>query len=149
MPHRSVIVLVSLAAASGPLGACSAQQDNEGGFGAPRQPSAAAVAGAREALSGTVVVRPNGCVDLDLGERGQRWLVWPPSARGATEGMGVSVGGTVVTAGARVTGKGAVVDASVLPGFANPDSYFGSFGRFCTAQDVGVVVLDEATVSPA
>ena len=40
-------------------------------------------------------------------------------------------------------GSGALAAVDVLPGGADPNSYFGSYGSFCSAGETGVVVLDD------
>jgi hypothetical protein len=125
--------------------ACSGAQV---GFGVPRQPSPSAFAGARQDVAGVVAIRANGCVDLDLDDLGLRWIVWPDATTTANDGADIVVRDHVVASGDTMTGTGTLADASVLPGWQDAQgSYFGSFGRFCKADELGVVILDDATVT--
>ena len=142
-------LVVLLAVACAVVAGCSGSGSrSEGGFGVPRQPAPGAFAGKREAISGVISVQPNGCVDLDMGTNGLRWAVWPSDAAGVQDGVGIALAGVVLRPGARLTGTGALADPAVLPGWPDGQgSYFGAFGRFCRADALGVVVLDEATIS--
>lgn len=99
------------------------------------------------ALDGTLSVAGNGCFRWrgDVGD--DAWIVWPDSAQpDRTDGAAVSLDdGSTVTDGSRLHGSGALVALDDLPAGADPDSYFGSFGRFCGAGDSGVIVLAEVT----
>lgn len=118
------------------------------GFGVPRQPAPGEFPGPRQDITGVVTVQGNGCLDLDLGDQGLRWIVWPDTTTVTDDGATVVVGDHSVSDGDVVTGTGTLVDASVLPGWdSDPVGYFGGFGRFCGAGELGVVVLDEATVT--
>ncbi len=95
-----------------------------------------------------VAVQGNGCLDLDLGDQGLRWIVWPDTTTDKNDGATVVVGDRSVSDGDVLTGTGALVNASVLPGWEDAEgSYFGGFGRYCGADEMGIVVLDEATVT--
>ena len=122
--------------------ACS---DTEAGFGIPRQPSPSAFAGERQAIVGVVAVQDNGCVHLHMGEQGRRWVIWPDTAQTENGGASIVLGGRVVADGDTLRGSGIVADASQLPGW---DQAYGlpleMFGRFCSADELGVVVLDAA-----
>ncbi len=142
-PSAGAVLLAAAvcAAAAG----CS---DAQVGLGIPRQPSPSAFAGPRQDVVGVVAVQADGCVDLDLGDRGLRWVVWPDSTTTANDGADVVVRDHVVASGDTVTGTGTLAGAGVLPGWQDAQgSYFGSFGRFCKADEVGVVILDDATVT--
>ncbi|MGO1316055.1 MAG: hypothetical protein ACTMIR_03330 [Cellulomonadaceae bacterium] len=125
------------------LSACSSE---EVGFGAPAQPSTGAYGGLRGALTGSVVVQSNGCVDLDLGVEGLRWIVWPSTAE-VDEGQPL-FDGRPVAGGVVLAGLGALAEADVLPGWSEDDSYFGSFGRYCAADVHGVVIFDSVAIGP-
>ena len=127
------------------LAGCGAGGGDEGGFGVPTQPADAPVDGARADVRGTVRVASNGCLGLETGDGARRWIVWP-AGQEAEHGQPV-LGGRVVADGDELDGTGALVPASALPGWADRDSYLGSFGRFCDAGRTGAVVLDE--VAPA
>jgi len=51
--------------------------------------------------------------------------------------------GTAVTDGDVLTGQGIRADAAVLPAWDNRDSQLGAHGRFCDADNRGIVVFDE------
>jgi hypothetical protein len=125
--------------------ACS---DTEAGFGIPRQPSPSAFPGQRQAIAGVVAVQANGCVDLDLGQLGRRWVIWPHTTRAVDGGAAIVLGGRVVADGDALRGSGMVADATQLPVW---DKAYGlpleMFGRYCSADKHGVVVLDAAAVS--
>ncbi|MCL3863046.1 hypothetical protein [Actinotalea sp. K2] len=129
------------------LGACGGH-DVQAGFGLPTQPPDEPFVGDRTALAGTFWVEDNGCftLELDPGTAGQedhprRWVVWPSDAEHAGDRVRLA-GGSELLDGARVTGTGAVVALGTLPGWSDPSSYYGSFGRFCTTGVDQVVVLD-------
>ncbi len=146
MSQRVMASLV-VVLACGTAGACS---DTEGGFGIPRQPSPSAFAGPRQAIVGVVTAQDNGCVALDLGERGLRWVIWPDTTEAETEkgGIGMVLGGHVVFDGDTLRGSGMLADATQLPVW---DQAYGMplemFGQYCSADQLGVVVLDDAVVT--
>jgi hypothetical protein len=51
--------------------------------------------------------------------------------------------GRVVADGDELTGTGTVASADVLPDSSDPNGYFGSYGAFCAADRIGIVVLDD------
>jgi hypothetical protein len=121
------------------LAGCSG--DDEGGFGVPKQPAEAPLDGGRVTISGTVVVQSNGCLTLDTGIGAPRWIVWPADQE---DDMGQPVvDGRVVADGDRLRGTGTQGTADVLPDWSNADSYFASYGTFCSAEETGIVVLDD------
>jgi hypothetical protein len=128
-------VVVLLVAGCGPDG------DDEGGFGVPTQPADAPLAGTRVPITGTVQVERNGCLMLDTGTGRPRWIVWPADQED-DQGQPVLEGRLVVD-GDVLSGTGAELTADALPDWANRDSYFGSFGTFCSAEETGIVVLDD------
>ncbi|WP_084104212.1 hypothetical protein [Demequina sp. NBRC 110056] len=143
---RSAHVAAAVAGVCAALAGCqgTGDEDAQGGFGVPIQPSADAVAGDRQQISGTVTVRANGCVDLAVeGEADSRWVVWPPETPAADGGAMPELDGVAVADGDTVVGTGALVDAEALPDWER-DGYFTAFGGFCEAQERGVVVLDDA-----
>jgi len=119
---------------------CSA--DDEGGFGVPQQPADAPLAGSRTPIHGTVEVQPNGCLMLDTGTGRPRWIVWPAD-QAAEQGQPV-LDGRLVVVGDVLSGTGAEVSVDALPEWPNRDGYFGSFAVYCSAEESGVVVLDDA-----
>ena len=126
------------------LAGCSS---SEVGFGTPVQPSPGAFPGHRETITGAVEVQGNGCIDLDLGAQGRRWIVWPEGTTTGGDGADIIVDDHAVTGADTLTGTGALATASVLPGWESEDSYFGGFGRFCSADDLGIVVFDDVAVA--
>ena len=112
-----------------------------GGFGLPVVPEEG-VPGARGEVTGVLRVERNGCFTLEYEDGARPWVIWPRTAR--HDGAEVVLGdGTAVGDGTRLVGSGARLGADALPGWDDEDTYLGSFGRFCEAGDVGVVVLDE------
>lgn len=134
------------------LTACSPVSD-EAGFGLgdlspeDRAEVLASAGVSASTLDGTLSVAGNGCFRWkgDVGD--DAWIVWPDSAEpDRSNGAGVILDdGSTVTDGSSLRALGAFVALEDLPAGANPDSYFGSFGRFCGADDSGVVVLAEVT----
>ena len=129
-------------------GAAAACTDTKAGFGIPRQPSASAFAGPRQDIVGVVVVQDNGCVDLDLGMQGRRWVIWPDTTQTENGGASIVLGGRVVADGNELRGSGRVADATQLHLW---DEAYGTplemLGRYCSSDKTGVVVLDDAVVS--
>ena len=119
-------------------GGCSDPAD---GFGIPVQPAAGTWGGERELLTGSIVTRENGCFFLDLGDDDVRWIIWPAGTQTDTHGR-PEVAGHGVRGGDPVSGQGVLADATTLSGWSDDQSQFGSFGRFCSAEDSGIVVLD-------
>lgn len=142
--RRAVVVkvvpaLVMGAAAVGGvlLAGCSAM----GGFGLPSVPPGS-IPGPREVLVGTLHVEDNGCFTWSGPGSERRWVVWPRNAE--QDDVFVLLGdGTAVTDGDTLTGTGIRADADVLPAWDNRDSQIGAHGRFCDADDRGIVVFDE------
>jgi len=122
------------------LAGCSTDGEGEGGFGVPRQPADAPLAGTRTDIRGTVQVESNGCLTLDTGTGEPRWIVWPADQED-DQGQPV-LDGRVVGDGDVLVGTGAEVSIDALPDWPNRDGYFGSFAVFCSAEESGVVVLD-------
>lgn len=144
MWKREVSALVILLVC-GTAAGCS---DTEAGFGIPRQPSPTAFAGQRHAIVGVVVVQDNGCVDLDMGRQGRRWVVWPDTTQTENGGAGIVLGGRVVADGDTLRGSGMVADATQLSVWGKAYGLpLEMFGQYCAADRHGVVVLDDAAVS--
>jgi hypothetical protein len=122
------------------LAGCSTES-TEGGFGVPKQPADAPLDGGRTTISGTVVVQHNGCLALDTGIGEPRWIVWPADQE--DDGGQPVLDGRVVADGDRLRGTGTQGPADILPDWSNGDSYFASFGTFCSAQETGIVALDD------
>ena len=143
--QQRVVAALAVLLACGTAAACS---DTEAGFGIPRQPSPSAFARQRQAIVGVVAVQDNGCVDLDLGEQGRRWVIWPDTTQTEHGGAGIVLGGRVVADGDALHGSGMVADATQLTVW---DKAYGlpleMFGQYCSADKLGVVVLDDAAVS--
>ncbi|GAA2980585.1 hypothetical protein GCM10010460_15260 [Microbacterium terrae] len=119
------------------------------GFGLPTldPPDAEEIAGtAAEQLYGAVAVESNGCFTWRADEPGSdpdgAWIVWPDGAHQDDDEVVLATG--EVGDGDPVAAIGAVVEVDDLPGGSNADSYFGSFARFCGADETGVLVLTEA-----
>jgi hypothetical protein len=146
--HGSAVRLTGAAAAGTlllALAACSAV-DHTAGLGLPTQPPDDPVPGARADVGGTLRVESNGCFTLESDAGDRRWIVWP--AGFAADGDAVRLAGSQRAGdGDRLAGVGADVDASALPAWTDVDSYFHSFGVFCDADRLGVVVLDEVALS--
>jgi hypothetical protein len=101
----------------------------------------------RHDVTGVVVVQENGCVDVDLGSDGRRWVVWPDTVTEANGGADVIVGGHVVAHGDHLTGTGMLLAGSELRTWSGRnDIPLGTFGAFCSAGTHGIVILDDATV---
>ena len=144
MGKRVVAALAALLVC-GTTAACS---DTEAGFGIPRQPSPSAFAGQRQAIVGVVAVQDNGCVDLDLGQQGRRWVIWPDTTQTENGGASIVLGGRVVADGDALRGSGVVADATQLPVWGQAYGLpLEMFGQYCPADQLGVVVLDDAAVS--
>jgi len=140
---RRGLAAVAAAAAAAVLvlaGCAGAGDETLAGFGLPVQPEEG-VPGPRRPVSGVLRVEHNGCFTLEDAGGARRWLVWPRDARHDDDHV-VLGDGTAVGDGAVLVGEGARVDAAALPDFTS-DGYYGSFGRFCGADELGVVVLDE------
>lgn len=140
---------VAVAAAAGvlllALTACTSP-DDLGGFGLPAQPPDEPVPGTRTDVRGTLRVESNGCFTLESEAGTRRWIVWPSGLE--SDGDVVRLGGSDAAGdGDELTGVGAEVDPSALPQWENPDSYFYSFGTFCDADALGVIVLDEVALA--
>ena len=123
------------------LAGCAQTDEGQAGFGVPTQPSDEPVAGVRSEIRGTVRVADNGCVMLETSGAGRRWIVWP-AGQEHDQGQPV-LADRLVADGDVLRGTGALVSADALPGWADRQSYFGSFGTFCSAEETGVVVLDD------
>ena len=151
MTHRRVVLIGAmptvLVLAAG-LAGCS-QAESEAGYGLPTLASEAQSAvlaetgASRAAVSGTLVVEPNGCFSLeasdDAGAR-RAWVVWPDTARQDGDVV-VLDSGARIGQGDHLDVSGAYVDLSSLPHGGEASSYFGSFGRYCDAEAVGVLLL--------
>ena len=144
MTGRSALAMLLPALVLVFLSGCTS---SEAGLGLPvlstSDAEAAIAAGDAEPgpVSGTLAVEPNGCFTWNSGEGADRpWVVWPDDAR--HDGDGVILGsGERIVAGAELDGVGADVELADLPDGRNPDSYFASFGTFCSADVTGVLVL--------
>ncbi len=119
----------------------------EAGFGLATLSADEAAAAADSAGSsfsyreGRLAVAANGCLHwASDDELDGSWMVWPDGY--AEDGSGViPADGVRVGEGGRITGTSAPVALADLPEGADPDSYFGSFGRYCGADEAGVLVL--------
>lgn len=121
--------------------------DGKVGGPIPVQPLPSAIPGERSTVTGTIAIEDDGCIDLDLGDHGRRWIVWPydvlVDGAGPLTAVAVQVGGHDLVDGDRISGTGALLDAADLPDWGDAGSDLGSLGRDCAAADRGVVVLDE------
>lgn len=122
------------------------------GFGAPTLTSAEADAVVKDAaairvnLSGSIGVDRKGCfnwvsVDTDDPLNGS-WIVWPDGTRQEDDEL-VLPSGKHLGAGDTIVAAGAPVVVANLPLGTDDQSYFGSFGPFCDADDHGVLVVTE------
>ncbi len=84
--------------------------------------------------SGTVELRANGCVFLDV-DGSSVWMVWPPGASYESTGEHQSTirlaDNTRISPGERINVVGELISRSGLPQGDNPDSQWGSQARFC------------------
>lgn len=111
------------------------------------QPSPGGIPGQRETITGVVDAQDNGCVTLHLGERGQRWIIWPDTTQ-TRAGADIVAGDHAIADGDSLAGTGALAGASVLPGWEDGNgSCFGAFGRFCSAGELAIVVFDEVAIA--
>ena len=99
-------------------------------------------------LSGSIGVDRKGCftwvsVDADDPLNGS-WIVWPDGTRQEDDEV-VLPSGKHLGAGDTVAAVGAPVAVANLPLGTDDQSYFGSFGQFCDADDHGVLVVTEVT----
>jgi|GEM_PF-7038567 len=151
--RRTTVPRVMCVTALALVGAVAACDEGEFGGSVPVQPLPSAVPGERTDLTGTIVVQDNGCIDLDLGSSGRRWIVWPydvvQNRPGPPTEIAVQVDGHDLVDGDRISGVGALVEASELPGWSDADSDLGSFGRLCSADEQGVVVFDSTRLIDA
>ena len=119
---------------------CTSESD-EAGFGVPKQPADAPLAGPRTEIRGTFHVESNGCWTLDTGSGEHRWIVWPADQE---DDMGQPVlDGRVVADGDELSGTGAEASVDALPEQGTPDGYWGSYSSFCSAAQTGIVILDD------
>lgn len=138
---RVLVRRVQFAVATVVAGALCAGCSAMGGFGLPSVPPHS-IPGSREVLVGTLHVEDNGCFTWTGRGSERRWVIWPRTAE--QEDVFVRLGdGTAVTDGDVLTGQGVRADAAVLPDWDNHDSQLGAHGRFCDADDRGVVVFDD------
>ena len=149
---RAMGVTVIVIAAAATVGCAQGGADSEAGFGLPTlsAPDAAAVAAERSPVEGALVVEANGCFTFahpDGAAAGRAWIVWPDGSRQDGDEV-VLASGVRVGAGAPLVGEGAVVALAQLPDGGSRDSYFGSFGRFCGADERGVLILTRVTSPP-
>ena len=149
--HQVSVVLLAVAGLATLNGCAPAPSSAEGGFGLPRLPAAeaAGIATDAERLEGALQVGPNGCFlfavpgDSAAPAHGT-WIVWPETAE--QDGAAVVLAdGTRLGDGDALTGAGEVVGFEMLPDGVSDSSYFGSFGRFCGADERRVLVLTSAT----
>ena len=135
-----LVVAISLAGCSSDLA----------GFGLPRLSAndAASVfdVGGRTAalVTGALNVESNGCFtwESDDADSDGSWIVWPEDA--AQDGGEVILGSRErVGDGDELRVNAGTVLLDEMPSGDDPDSYFGSFGRFCGADERRVLLLTE------
>ena len=133
------------------LTGCGAGGGDEAGFGlgelAPEDARAVldrAGVTARP-LQGALRVRDDGCFTWAGDEADGAWIVWPDVVQADPDDGArvVLVGGQMVSDGAALSARGALVGLAELPDGRNPDSYFGAYGRFCGADSGGVMLLSD------
>lgn len=144
---RRAVGIVVLAVGVFVMSGCASSSSTEGGFGLPRLPGgeAASIAAEAERIEGALRVGPNGCflfaVPGDSASPAHgTWIVWPDTAEGDGAEV-VLADGTRLADGDELTVAGEVVELAALPDGASSESYFGSFGRFCGADERRVLVL--------
>lgn len=137
------------------LSGCGGTVSDQGGFGLPSLDAAEreevrSVAGAEAMhLEGSLGLLSNGCfVWSGDDEADGAWLVWPDAAQPdpRTGDRVVLPDGSTAVKDAPLTATGSLVALSDLPG-GSVDSYFGSFGTFCGADERGVLMLDEVALA--
>lgn len=129
------------------LSACAGSPD-EGGFGLPTLTSVEAEKalgvgpGRVPSEEGVLVVRDNGCFTLSRSGGDSVWIIWPERTRlDADDAARVILSdGSTAGDGDDLVIEGSPVPLDALPGGEDPDSYFGSFGRFCGADAAGALV---------
>lgn len=144
MDRTRVPATVALVIVAGALGGCAA----EAGMGLPtltpgdRDTVLVQAPRGTASVTGALSVAGNGC--FHWAQPGSpadgAWVVWPDDAR--QDGAEVVLdGGDRIGDGDGVRGEGGIVMLDDLPEGAEEQSYFGSFGRFCDADERGVLVL--------
>ena len=146
MQRRRSAVIGVLVAAIG-LAGCGS---DEAGFGLPRLSAndAASVldVGGRTlaSVTGALNIESNGCFtwESDDADSDGSWIVWPEDA--AQDGGEVLLGSRErVGDGDQLSVNASTVLLDELPSGDDPDSYFGSFGHFCGADQRGVLLVTE------
>jgi len=153
VPQRIPLVTALALVAGTALSGCAS---TEAGFGLPTLTAGEAEAAIDRAdtqpeqLSGTIALETNGCftwtsTQQDAVAPERAWIVWPEGFR--QDGAVVVLdSGERVGDGDAVAALAAPATLADLPDGAAEDSYFGSFGLFCGADDSGVVILQDVTV---
>jgi len=147
-PRVSALVLAAAALVAS-LGACA---DDEAGLGLPTlspDEADALVGTSVENATGALHVESNGCFSWRAGDAAADadapWIVWPEGFEQDDDGVLLAGGGRAAE-GTAMTVSGVLVLLDALPDGATPDSYLGSFGRFCHADERGVIVLTDVTL---
>jgi len=125
--------------------------DSQGGAGLPMLRSGEQVEGAAIAFEGTVAVSSDGCmrvlVSSPEGDQAARWAVWPAGselyAPDTSDPSSARVGGETFSDQDRVSGTAQLVTLADLPDGDRPGAYFEGRGRYCDAQESGVIVISE------
>lgn len=147
MRHPSFAVIGLLAVTIGLAGCAS----DEAGFGLPHLSADEAASvldgngGALGPVSGSMNVESNGCFtwESDDAESDGAWIIWPEDA--AQDDDEVVLGSQErVGDGDHLTVNASTVKLNELPHGDDPESYLGSFGRFCGADERGVLLVTEA-----
>jgi hypothetical protein len=107
--------------------------------------------GPTSAYTGTVELRDNGCIFLEL-DGSAVWMVWPPGASYESTGEHQSnirlADNTRIFPGDRLDVTGELITRSGLPQGGNPDTQWGSHARFClgpTKHDAEILRAVSAT----
>ncbi len=131
-------------------GCATADTGTEAGFGLPRmtaQDVADAITVPAADRAGALDVASNGCFHWSSADDDDgAWIVWPEDAEQDADVV-VLGSGERIGADSALTGRGRIVELADLPAGGDPDSYFGSFGRFCGADSAGVLVLEDVAPS--
>lgn len=130
--------------ALGATGCAGTSRDAQAGLGLPTSSpeSLAALARTPVPVEGTLHVAANGCFLWRDAAGTDRWVLWPPDAEHDGDHVRLA-DGTRVGDGARLRGAGLEVDAADLPTWQDHDGYLHSFGTYCSADESGVLVLDD------
>ena len=112
-----------------------------GGPGVPVQRPDRPIAAERRALTATLVVEPNGCLDAGLPSGRTFFVIWPAGTTMGETGDTVVVGARTLHDGDAFDGVGAIVPVLSLP---DPTYWHEAHLAFCDPAATEVLVLDAA-----